>query len=198
MMSVVRMRPFVICVNPDGHGLLLGIGHLLEEVEWTSIIGQRLTSARCGVNVIGDATHVRRMACGMLSTSAGRRVASTRRRTCWAVFVLGNVGRRRANGGAGKRQMRWLPRSVKPTPNQEWASRGRDDYRGFAGALGRAKRRSRVRLRQTPLPAPTMASASPQERTQERRRAWQARSRRPTPRAATDPRPASRSWQGPS
>ena len=68
----------------------------------------------------------------------------------------------------------------------------------FAGTLRRANRRSRVPSRPTPLPAPTMASACPQERTQERRPAWQARWRRPTPRAMTDPRPASRSWQGPS
>jgi hypothetical protein len=36
--------------KPMGKGLLLGIGHLLEEGVWTSIIGQRLTSGRWDVN----------------------------------------------------------------------------------------------------------------------------------------------------
>lgn len=100
-----------------------------------------------------------------------------------------------SGGGAGP------PGSMKQRPKPGTrASRGRDEYRTVRGTLTfRAKRRSRVRLRQTPLPAPTMASASPQERTPEPPRACRARSRRPTPRAATDPRPASQSrWQGAS
>jgi hypothetical protein len=40
--------------KPMGNGLLLGIGHLLEEAVWTSIIGQPLTSGRWGVNVMGE------------------------------------------------------------------------------------------------------------------------------------------------